>query len=290
MENKKILPVLAILWACTIWWLNGVFVNTLDLPHAQQTFFRLLVPFIITGWILLVKGWEKIHRKFTTFEFFTISGASALRVYFLMLGFTLTTVGNAVIAQRSNVFLVLVLAFFILWEKLTPKKILSVCIGFLWLIFIALEKWISLDNNNFLGISAIIFSAIISSYLTIQYKQKIHSLGSTNTIFLQSCIGVIFFWMISLSNYSFPGWEKLLLALSHSFLIGVVGFYLFFWWLRHMEVSKATIITYSEVLSGIVFWYIILGQIPSGYTYLWMICIIVSGAILAQKVKSYKVK
>lgn len=279
------LPWLAILWACVVWWFNGVFVNMLDLPHAQQTFFRLLVPFIVTGWIILIKRWDQIHRKFTTFEFLTISGANALRMYFLMAGFTLTTVGNAVIAQRANVFIVLILAFLILWEKLTPKKILSVCIGFLWLIFIALEKWISLTNENFLGISGIIFSAIISSYLTIQFKQKIHSLGSTNTIFLQSCIGVILFWTVSVLNYSFPQWEKLFLALFHSFLIGVVGFYLFFWWLRHMEVSKATILTYSEVLSGILFWYIILRQIPSGYTYLWMICIIMSGVILTRKIK-----
>lgn len=290
MKNKKILPILAIIWACTIWWLNGVFVKTLELPHAQQTFFRLLVPFIVTGCILIFQGWEKIYRRFTKFEFFTISWANALRMYLLMIGFALTTVGNAVIAQRSNVFLVLILAFLILWEKLTWQKIISVIIGFLWLIFIALEKGISFSNANFLGICAIIWSAIISSYLTIQYKQKIHSLGSTNTIFLQSCLGVIIFWFISISKYAFPEWEKLFLALSHSFLIGVVGYYLFFWWLHQMEVSKATIITYSEVLSGIVFWYIILGQIPSGYTYLWMICIIMSGVILAQKVKSYKVK
>jgi len=290
MKNKKILPILAIIWACTIWWLNGVFVKTLELPHTQQTFFRLLVPFIVTGCILILQGWEKIHRRFTKFEFFTISGANALRMYLLMAWFILTTVGNAVIAQRSNVFLILILSYLILWEKLTWQKILSVFIGFLGLIFIALEKGVSLNNTNLLGICAIVGSATISSYLNIQYKQKIHSLGSTNTIFLQSCLWVVIFWILSTMYYSFPTWEKLFLALSHSFLIGVVGYYLFFWWLRHMEVSKATIITYSEVLSGIVFWYIILGQIPSGYTYLWMICIIVSGIILAQKVKSYKVK
>lgn len=287
---KKYLPLFSILCACTIWGLNGVFVNTLDLPHSQQTFFRLLVPFIVTGWILLVQGWNQIHRKFTTFEFFTISGANALRMYLLMIWFTLTTVGNAVISQRANVIIIVVLAYFILWEKLSWQKIISVLIGFLGLIFIALEKGMNFNNTNFLGICTIVLSATISAYLNIQYKQKIHSLGSTNTIFLQSCIGVIFFWIISVSNYSLPQWEKLLLALSHSFLIGVVGFYLFFWWLRHMEVSKATILTYAEVLSGILFWYLILGQIPSGYTYLWMICIIISGVILAQKVKSYKVK
>lgn len=290
MGNKQILPFLAIIWACTIWWLNGVFVKTLDLPHTQQTFFRLLVPFIVTGCILIFQGWEKIHRRFTKFEFFTISWANALRMYLLMMWFTMTTVGNAVIAQRSNVFLVLILSYLILSEKLTWQKIASVWIGLLGLFFIAVEKGLSVNNENLLGILTIVWSALISSYLTIQYKQKIHSLGSTNTIFLQSCIWVIIFWVLSILQYSFPSGEKLFLAWIHSFLIGVVGFYLFFWGLRHMEVSKATIITYSEVLSGIVFWYIILGQIPSGYTYLWMICIIMSGVILAQKVKNYKVK
>lgn len=290
MKNKQILPVLAIIWACTIWWLNGVFVKTLDLPHTQQTFFRLLVPFIITGCILLFKWWEKIHRRFTKFEFLTISGANALRMYLLMMWFMMTTVGNAVIAQRSNVFLVLILSYLILAEKLTWQKIASVWIGLLGLFFIAVEKGLSLSNQNLLGICVIVLSATMSSYLNIQYKQKIHSLGSTNTIFLQSCIWVIIFWALSAIQYPLPPWEKLLLAWLHSFLIGVVGFYLFFWWLRHMEVSNATILTYFEVLSGIFFWYIILGQIPSSYTYLWMICIIMSGVILGQKVKSYKVK
>lgn len=287
MKSKK-LAVLAIILACAIWGLNWVFVKTLDLPHTQQTFFRLLVPFVITGLIIIMRGWEKIHRRFTSYEFFTISGANALRMYLLNIGFILTTVWNAVIAQRSNVFLILILAYFILWEKLTWQKIISVFIGFLGLIFIAIEKGISLSNTNFLGICAIVGSATISSYLNIQYKQKIHSLGSTNTIFLQSCLGVIIFGILSITQYPFPVWEKLFLALSHSFLIGVVGFYLFFWWLRHMEVSKATIITYSEVLSGILFGYVILGQIPSGYTYLWMICIIISGIILTRKIKITK--
>ncbi len=285
MKNKKVLAAATIILACSIWWLNGVFVKTLDLPHAQQTFFRFLVPFIITGCIILLKGWEKIHRRFTCYEFFTISGANALRIYLLNIWFLLTTVWNAVIAQRSNIFLILILAYFLLWEKLTWQKIVSVCIGFLGLTFIALEKGIDLGNANFLGICAIFGSAAISAYLNIQYKQKIQMLGSTNTIFLQSCLWVIIFGIFSMVTYSFPDGEKLILALLHSFLIGVVGFYLFFWWLHHMEVSKATIITYSEVLSWVFFGYIILDQIPSWYTYMWVICIITSGIILAQRNK-----
>lgn len=286
MNNRKILPALAILGACTIWWLNGVFVKSLDLPHTQQTFFRLLVPFVVTGCILLMQWGEKIHRRFTRFEFFTISGANALRMYLLNIGFILTTVGNAVIAQRSNVFLILILSYFILGERLTWQKIVSVFVGFLGLTFIAAEKGVHLGNNNFLGICAIVGSATISSYLNIQYKQKIHSLGSTNTIFLQSCLWVVIFGIISFMNYNFPDGHKIFLAVTHSFLIGVVWFYLFFWGLRHMEVSRATILTYFEVLSWILFWYIILGQTPSLYTYGWVICIIASGIILAQKSKT----
>lgn len=287
MDNYKILPTLAIIWACTIWWLNGVFVKTLDLPHVQQTFFRLLVPFVITGCILLFRRWENIPRRFTKFEFFTLSGANALRMYLLNIGFILTTVGNAVIAQRSNVFLILILSYFILWEKITWQKIASVLAGFLWLTFIAVEKGVHLGNANFLGICAIIGSAVISSYLNIQYKQKIHSLGSTNTIFLQSCLWVIVFGMLSFMYYNLPDSHKIFLAITHSFLIGVVGFYLFFWGLRHMEVSKATILTYFEVLSWIFFWYIILEQVPSWYTFSWVICIIASGIILTRKGKTH---
>lgn len=115
--------------------------NTLHLPTSQQTFFRLLVPTIFTGGIILFtrkKQKEKIRFKLA--DIITISGANALRMYLLNLGFIMTTIGNAVIAQRSNAILIIILAALVLHEKITKTKIISLIIGFTGLIIIASEK------------------------------------------------------------------------------------------------------------------------------------------------------
>lgn len=81
--------------------------------------------------------------------------------------------------------------------------------------------------------------------------------------------------------YPPPELPKVILALIHSFFIGVVGFYLYFWSLKHMEVGKITLLTFSEVIFGTFFGYIFLIQIPSIYTYLGISCILISGIILS---------
>lgn len=78
--------------------------------------------------------------RFKPLDILTISGANALRMYLLNLGFIMTTVGNAVIAQRSNAILIIILAAIFLHEKVTKTKIISLIIGFTGLIIIASEK------------------------------------------------------------------------------------------------------------------------------------------------------
>ena len=85
--------------------------------------------------------------------------------------------------------------------------------------------------------------------------------------------------------YPVPELQKILLALIHSFFIGFVGFYLYFWGLKHMEVGKITLLTFSEVIFGTFFGYVFLTQIPSLYTYLGISCILMSGIILSLKNK-----
>lgn len=287
MKNNT-LSIIAILSACVIWGLNSVLVKMIHIDPIAQTFYRLLVPTLLTWCILIFRHRKNILRIFSWRELITISWWNALRMLLLIWWFGLTSVGNAVLAQRSNIFLILIFAWYFLGEKLTRRKIISFSLGLLWLIVVATEKESVYAINNLEGILLIIGSALLSWYLNIQYKQKIDSMGSTWMIFIQSYLGVVIFWIWAIINRSIAiDVSTFRIAILHSTLIGVVGFYLFFWWMKYISLGNTSLLTYTEVVAGMFWGYILLGETPSYFTYIGALLIIASSIILIERKNRY---
>ncbi len=215
-------------------------------------------------------------------HFIILSFVNAMRMLFLMSGYVLATIGSATVAIKSSVLFTAIFAYVLLWERFTKAKIISLLIGFTGLLFIAFEKGISLENyRQIQGIGLIVFSAIFSWFLNTLYKKHI-AVGGTMLIFQQSFFGMVIFGIISSFLYTFPTGSTLLLAILHSTLIGVVWFYLLFFAVKYLEISVTSILGNFEILSAMFFGYLFLNQVPTMFSYLGMICIIVSGVILIQ--------
>lgn len=279
----------AIFFACIIWWMNGVFVNLLHFPSVQQTFFRLLIPAVVTFFILFYQkeSISLVRNEIFQRHFLIISSLNALRMFLLISGYVAISIGSATIVQKTSTFLVVIMAYFLLHESITWQKILSIILGFIGILFIVFEKWFSLEWTQFFGVMLVFLSAILSSYLNIAYKKNISS-GSTMLIFQQSFFGMVLFGVISAVLYDFPTGLNLLLACLHSFLIGVVWFYFFFFSVKYLEIGVVSILNYFEIISAMFFWFLFLNQIPSIFSYLWMLAIIASGFILIFFTKSRK--
>lgn len=279
------LAYLAVISACIFWGMNGVFANILHLPPFQQSFFRLLVPGLVTGGILLFQYKKKnisfIGEVFQK-HFIIISLVNAIRILLLMSGYVLATVGSATVAIKTSVLFTAIFAFILLWESFTKTKFISLFIGFTGLLFIAAEKGISLENyRQMQGIGLIVLSAILWWLLNALYKKHI-AVGGTMLIFQQSFFGMVIFGIISSFLYTFPTGMTLVLAILHSALIGVIWFYLLFFAVKYLEISVTSILGNFEILSAMLFGYLFLNQVPTMFSYIGMICIIVSGVILIQ--------
>ncbi len=111
------LAYLAVISACIIWGMNGVFVNILHLPAFQQSFFRFLVPGVVTGGILLfhhkknnISFMKEVFQK----HFIILSFVNAMRMLFLMSGYVLATIGSATVAIKSSVLFTAIFAYVLL--------------------------------------------------------------------------------------------------------------------------------------------------------------------------------
>ncbi len=288
MKKNHILSYFAILFACTIWWFNWIFANVLHLPYIEQSFFRLLVPGIFTFFILFSKkkSLSFLSKEIFQRHFIIISWVNALRIFLLMTWYVMTTVANATIIQKTSVFLSVVFAYFLLHEKITIRKITAITLWFTWAIFTILWKSSSWEKTHLLWVILIFISAILSAYVNISYKKYIHHWWSM-LIFQQSFLWMFIFWSMSFYLYDLPPLPIIWLALLHSFLIWVVGFYLYFFAVKYLEVSTISILWYFEIITATIFWIIFLNQVPTIFSYVWIVLIILCWYILLRKNENF---
>lgn len=276
---RNIRPILAILLATTIRWLNGIFVKYLHLPIATQTFLRLGMPCILCGAYLVYKRLPLIPKQRKWFALLSI--ANALRMFLLIAGYTFTTPTLATVTQRTNVFVGVFLAFLLLKERITRNKILSIIIGFIGVLVMARGTWLSLDNVNTQGIIFVFFSAMISGCMHIGYKKLVETNSIAHLLFYQSIIGTILFWVYALIYNPLPTPLQRELGIVHSVLIGVIGFALYFRWMKRMQAGYSMILLYREIASAAFFSFLFLHEQLSMPTIIGIVCIICSWILVS---------
>lgn len=287
MSQNKYLPYFAIIMSCVVFGLNWVFIKYLHLPTTTQTFFRLWVPAICMGGYLFYKRQSIVKGDIKVM--ILISLWNAIRLYLLTVAFFFTSVANASVALKINVLLIAIFAYFFLKEKFTITKVISMIIWFWGLLLIGFQKGLTLANDDIKWIGLVILSVFILSSMNVIYKQRLEQQSSEYIIFYQSIIGAIGFGIYSIIHYPIPDVQTIALATLHWFLIGIVWFRLYFRWLKRIELSHASILTYSEVITAIIRAYLILWEIPSWLTYVGTICVIISGLLIIQDNKKKKI-
>ena len=276
---RKATPILAIIAATTIRWLNGIFVKYLHLPIATQTFLRLGMPCILCGAYLVYKRLPLIPKQRKWFALLSI--ANALRMFLLIAGYTFTTPTLATVTQRTNVFVGVFLAFLLLKERITRNKILSIIIGFIGVLVMARGTWLSLDNVNTQGIIFVFFSAMISGCMHIGYKKLVETNSIAHLLFYQSIIGTILFGVYALIYNPLPTPLQRELGIVHSVLIGVIGFALYFRWMKLMQAGYSMILLYREIASAAFFSFLFLHEQLSMPTIIGIVCIICSWILVS---------
>lgn len=99
-----------IIFASLLWGTSGVFVKYLNMPAESLAFIRLSIPVVVLSlWFVYTKN-NCFQRHSVTL--YAISLINALRIYLYLLAYSLTTIGNAIVALYTWPIFMFILVLF----------------------------------------------------------------------------------------------------------------------------------------------------------------------------------
>jgi drug/metabolite transporter (DMT)-like permease len=244
-------PYLKIILAAIIWGSSGAFIKYLDLHPFVLTFYRVAVPVVLIG---MFTRWKDVRSiRVSSRVLIIASFLNVIRLVFYFIGFLNAPIGNAVIILYTWPVFAVLLSRFYLYEPLPLKNIVLLAIAMTGIVFIHLDKQISFDNEVFVGTMAMLLSAFVYAVTVILYKKESPKYSNWSIVFHQNFIGAVVFTVVFLFFPENPGLEKNVMAIIYGFLVGVIGYGLFFSALKEIKASSASFIAYIEVISAVLF-------------------------------------
>jgi drug/metabolite transporter (DMT)-like permease len=277
----KLNPYLAVIFAATIGGSSGVFIKLLNLPSTSITFFRVFIPVAI---LLVYFGWKKIKLFQGNYKIMLIaSGLNAARMFLYMFAYLYTSIGNAVILLFTWPIFATIFGAIFLKEKVSKRTASLIGLAFLGIVIMYSNKEISFGSNDFLGMGAMLLSAIIFSITAVIFKKELKNYSKTETIFYQNLLGAIVFLPFIFINKPLPTLTQTSFASIYAFLVGIIGFLLFFYALKKLKMSHYSLFTYWEVPAALIFGVIFFKEVITLNMIFGGALIIVAGLLLRKE-------
>jgi drug/metabolite transporter (DMT)-like permease len=277
----KLNPYLAVIFAATIGGSSGVFIKLLNLPSTSITFFRVFIPVAI---LLVYFGWKKIKLFQGNYKIMLVaSGLNAARMFLYMFAYLYTSIGNAVILLFTWPIFATIFGAIFLKEKVSKRTASLIGLAFLGIVIMYSNKEINFGSNDFLGMVAMLLSAIIFSITAVIFKKELKNYSKTETIFYQNLLGAIVFLPFIFINKPLPTLTQTSVASIYAFLVGIVGFLLFFFALKKLKMSHYSLFTYWEVPAALIFSVIFFKEVITLNMIFGGALIIVAGLLLRRE-------
>ncbi|MBU0612566.1 DMT family transporter, partial [Patescibacteria group bacterium] len=172
-----------------------------------------------------------------------------------------TSVANGIIMLYTWPIFSSIFGVIFIKEKAKLKEWLLISLAFFGVIVIMSNQELSFSNTDLVGMLIMIASAALFAVTVVIFKKKLDEYSPTETIFYQSILGaVIFFPFIFFSNEGLTLGKSLLAIGHYGFLVGILGFVLLFRALKKLKVIQYSLIGYWEVIAGVLFGIVLLGD------------------------------
>ena len=199
---------------------------------------------------------------------------------FFFSGLILMPISNVYTLLMTNPLLITIFAYFFLKEKVGIRRWSAVTFGFLGVIIVIYPKDMNFEYLFILPIIAAIFLTIRD----IKTKNIVTKTNSFDIIFVTSVLMTIFagigslFFDFTLTYNQIP---KILISsifLTVAYLFSVMTIF-------YAPLSLTASARYSVIFFGIIFGYLILGEIPTYNMFIGAIMIIISGLFVIKRQK-----
>ena len=252
-------PLIVWVLLCIIWGSTWIFIKLglSDLPPISFAALRFTVSCLI---LLPIFFWKKLEfpKSWSIWKIILITGI--LQFFFnyglLFWGEQFISSGLAAVLQATIPVFGLILARIYVGEEITGLKIISILLGLLGVTIIFHEQLNLNGTLALLGSLAVVVGAFGASYASVLTKAKLQGIKPLSVIFWQMLIGQIPLWIVGLSVEGNPikfywSWKAIICILYLAIVGSIVAFWLYYWLLSKMDVSKAMMIAFVTPLVAV---------------------------------------
>lgn len=247
MNNKA---YFAVLIGAALAGTSGLLIKLMTIPATSIAFIRMAVPTMFLAWWMY-------HRKIHFFrgnykKMLLASLLNAARMYLFLVAYIYTSISNAVIMLFTWPIFVNLMGALWLKESISRKQFILLMLAFSGIVIIYSNQDLSFANDDFIGMTAMLFSAMLYSVSYIIYKTEIQNYHRNEVIFYQNFLGGIIFFPFILINGIWPTAMDWTLALTYATVMGILIFNFFFYGLKYLPASKASALGYFEIISAVL--------------------------------------
>jgi len=275
--NKAIYVLLI---AAIIAGVNGLLIKQMSSLNAGSiAWFRATVPLVFLLPVLLDKKDPVFRGNYK--KMLLASSVNALRLFFYLIAFIFTSIGNAVVLFYSWPIFVTLISAFYLKERIPKKQVLLLALAFIGLVITYADKSFSFGNDDFVGMLAAVLSALGYAITVIIFKSESQNYNKEQIIIYQNIVGALVF-IPFLGALPEAQLEHIGIALGYGFLIGIVVFKMFFYGLHYLSASTTSSLMYLEVVSAVLLGYFILHEVLTPNTLIGGALIVTSSFLISR--------
>lgn len=207
-------------------------------------------------------------------------------LYFIGLAYT-ASINQPVIASAGPIF-VIVASYLFLRDKVSRKVLFGNMIGLTGVLFIVIEPLLyAHQHTSFLGNLLFVFSTIAGSMGTIVSKKLTDRYTPSVLLFWNFLIATLSFMLVPIDEIAAS--KPLFLVNMHSVIgiffgaifTSVIGYFLFYWGLKHIKASETTIFSYVDPVAAILIAMPLLHEYPN-LIFIMGTCMIFFGIYIAE--------
>lgn len=252
-------PLLVWLLLCIVWGTTWIFIKLGldDLPPISFAAIRFSAACLI---LLPILFFQKISfprgRKIWTMIFVTGFLQFFLNYGLLFWGEQHISSGLAAVLQATIPAFGLILARIYVGESITGLKIFAILLGLGGVAVIFKEQLQLNGQMAFLGSMAVVIGAFAAAYASVLTKAKGRAEHPASLVFAQMLIGHIPLWIVGLAVEGNPlnhRWtQNAVVCVLYLAVIGsIVAFWLYYWLLSKIDVTKAMMIAFVTPLIAV---------------------------------------
>lgn len=245
---------------CVIWGSTWIFIKwgLADLPPVSFAALRFTVACIV---LFPVIWWQKERFLDLTREWriFLITGL--LQFFFnyglLFWGEQHISSGLAAVLQATIPAFGLFLARIYVGEAITPIKVAALVLGIIGVGIIFYDQLNFRGTLALLGSLAVVVGAFGAAYASVLTKARLQDFNPASVVFGQMLVGQIPLWVVGIALEGNPfnikwTWLAVICVVYLAIVGSVLAFWLYYWLLSKIDVSKAMMIAFVTPLVAVV--------------------------------------